>query len=116
MGEEIISKGVKFSLKLLQSIEDYVNIDGAGWTVDSDKNELIKQLIHNYKIKYNDLAGVKNREKFAVSIGDELPAGIMKLAKVYIAKKRKLNFEQTFAFIANDKALCDIELGVFDPK
>ena len=91
LGEEIISKGVKFSLKLLQSIEDYVNIDGAGWTVDSDKNELIKQLIHNYKIKYNDLAGVKNREKFAVSIGDELPAGIMKLAKVYIAKKRKLN-------------------------
>ena len=89
--EEAIGKGVKFTLKLLQSVEDYVNISGSDWTVDNDKNELIKQLIHNYKIKYNDIAGVKNREKFAISIGDELPAGIMKLAKVYIAKKRKLN-------------------------
>ncbi|MCG7281130.1 DNA-directed RNA polymerase subunit beta [Chryseobacterium taklimakanense] len=91
LNEEIIAKGVKFTLKLLQSIDDYVNVSGADWTVDNDKNELIKKLIHNYKIKYNDIAGVKNREKFAISIGDELPAGIMKLAKVYIAKKRKLN-------------------------
>ncbi|RRQ45374.1 DNA-directed RNA polymerase subunit beta [Chryseobacterium sp. SC28] len=91
LDEEVISKGTKFSLKLLQNVEDYNNISGADWTVDFDKNELIKQLIHNYKIKYNDLAGVKNREKFALSIGDELPAGIIKLAKVYIAKKRKLN-------------------------
>ncbi len=89
--EEVIPKGVKFTLKLLQSVEDYVNISGYDWTVDQDKNDLIKQLIHNYKIKYNDIAGFKNREKFAISIGDELPAGIMKLAKVYIAKKRKLN-------------------------
>ena len=91
LNEEIIGKGVKFTLKLLQSIDDYVNVSGADWTVDADRNDLIKQLIHNYKIKYNDIAGVKNREKFAISIGDELPAGIMKLAKVYIAKKRKLN-------------------------
>ncbi len=91
LSEEIIGKGVKFSTKLLQSVEDYVNVSGSDWTVDNDKNNLIKQLIHNYKIKYNDIAGVKNREKFAVSIGDELPAGIMKLAKVYVAKKRKLN-------------------------
>lgn len=91
LDEEIIGKGVKFTTKLLQSVEDYVNVSGADWTVDADKNELIKQLIHNYKIKYNDIQGVKNREKFAISIGDELPAGIIKLAKVYIAKKRKLN-------------------------
>ncbi|RKT00967.1 DNA-directed RNA polymerase subunit beta [Chryseobacterium defluvii] len=91
LDEEIIGKGVKFTHKLLTSVEDYVNVSGSDWTVDADKNELIKQLIHNYKIKYNDIQGVKNREKFAVSIGDELPAGIMKLAKVYIAKKRKLN-------------------------
>lgn len=91
LGEELIGKGVKFSLKLLQSIDDYINVSGSDWTNDEEKNELIKQLIHNYKIKYNDIAGLKNREKFAVSIGDELPAGIMKLAKVYIAKKRKLN-------------------------
>jgi DNA-directed RNA polymerase subunit beta len=89
--EEVIGKGVKFTHKLLTSVEEYVNISGANWTVDEEKNDLIKQLIHNYKIKYNDIAGIKNREKFAVSIGDELPAGIMKLAKVYIAKKRKLN-------------------------
>ncbi|MBS1549426.1 MAG: DNA-directed RNA polymerase subunit beta [Bacteroidetes bacterium] len=89
--EEVIGKGAKFTLKLLQSVEDYVNISGLDWTVDQDKNDLINQLIHNYKIKYNDISGIKNREKFAISIGDELPAGIMKLAKVYIAKKRKLN-------------------------
>lgn len=91
LDEEVISKGVKFTQKLLSSVEDYVNISGSDWTVDNDKNDLIKQLIHNYKIKFNDLMGAKNREKFAISIGDELPAGIMKLAKVYIAKKRKLN-------------------------
>ena len=91
LDEEIIGKGMKFTHKLLTSVEDYVNVSGADWTVDNDKNELIKQLIHNYKIKFNDIQGVKNREKFAISIGDELPAGIMKLAKVYIAKKRKLN-------------------------
>ncbi|MCW3160205.1 DNA-directed RNA polymerase subunit beta [Chryseobacterium oryctis] len=91
LDEEIIGKGVKFTHKLLTSVEDYVNVSGSDWTVDNDKNELIKQLIHNYKIRYNDIQGVKNREKFAISIGDELPAGIMKLAKVYIAKKRKLN-------------------------
>ena len=91
LDEEIIGKGIKFTHKLLTSVEDYVNVSGADWTVDNDKNELIKQLIHNYKIKFNDIQGVKNREKFAISIGDELPAGIMKLAKVYIAKKRKLN-------------------------
>ncbi|TXF77317.1 DNA-directed RNA polymerase subunit beta [Chryseobacterium sp.] len=89
--EEIIGKGVKFTTKLLQSVEDYANVSGADWTVDSEKNDLIKQLIHNYKIKFNDIQGIKNREKFAISIGDELPAGIIKLAKVYVAKKRKLN-------------------------
>lgn len=93
LDEEIIGKGAKFTLKLLQSLsdEDYRNVSGSEWTVDADKNELITKLIHNYKIKYNEIAGIKNREKFALSIGDELPAGIMKLAKVYIAKKRKLN-------------------------
>ncbi|WP_027376201.1 DNA-directed RNA polymerase subunit beta [Kaistella palustris] len=91
LNEEIIGKGVKFTTKLLQSVEDYVNVSGADWTVDADRNELVKQLIHNYKIKFNDIQGIKNREKFAISIGDELPAGIIKLAKVYVAKKRKLN-------------------------
>ena len=91
LGEEIIGKGAKFTMKLLTSIADYTSVDGSNWTTDEDKNELVKQLIHNYKIKYNDLQGAKNREKYAISIGDELPSGIIKLAKVYIAKKRKLN-------------------------
>ena len=91
LGEEIVSKGQKFTLKLLQSINGYVNVSGSDWTNDEEKNQLIKVLIHNYKIKYNEIAGLKNRDKFAISVGDELPSGIMKLAKVYIAKKRKLN-------------------------
>ncbi len=73
-------------------LKDYANVKQVQiGRLMNDKNKLIKQLIHNYKIKFNDIQGVKNREKFAISIGDELPAGIMKLAKVYIAKKRKLN-------------------------
>lgn len=91
LGEELITKGVKFSMKLISSIEDYTNVDGADWTADSERNDLIRKLINNYKIKFNDIQGMKNREKYALTIGDELPAGIMKLAKVYIAKKRKLN-------------------------
>ncbi|SHI29627.1 DNA-directed RNA polymerase subunit beta [Cruoricaptor ignavus] len=90
LNEEVISKGTKFTLKLLQSIDDYVNISGAEWTVDEDRNELINQLLHNYKIKVNSIRSVMNREKDAVTIGDELAPGIMKTAKVYIAKKRKL--------------------------
>lgn len=58
--------------------------------VDEVKNDQVKQLLHNYKIKYNDLHGSLNREVFTVSVGDELPSGIVKLAKIYIAKKRKL--------------------------
>ena len=91
LDEEIIAKGVKFTLKLLTSIENYREVKGTNWTDSEEDNNLINQLLNNYKIKYNDLEGVKNREKYALSIGDELPTGIIKLAKVYIAKKRKLN-------------------------
>ena len=91
LDEEIIAKGAKFTLKLLISIENYREVKGTNWTESEEDNNLINQLLNNYKIKYNDLEGVKNREKYALSIGDELPTGIIKLAKVYIAKKRKLN-------------------------
>jgi DNA-directed RNA polymerase subunit beta len=60
------------------------------WTTDSDKNILIDKLLHNFKIKVSDLTGVYRRKKFTISVGDELPAGIVKLAKVTVAKKRKL--------------------------
>lgn len=91
LDEEIIAKGAKFTLKLLTSIENYREVKGTNWTESEEDNNLINQLLNNYKIKCNDLEGVKNREKYALSIGDELPTGIIKLAKVYIAKKRKLN-------------------------
>ena len=92
MNEEVIKKGVKYTQKILSSVDEFLNLSGAEtmWTTDEDKNELVKELLHNYKIKYNDLQGALNRERFTISVGDELPAGIVKLAKIYIAKKRKL--------------------------
>ena len=90
LGEEILPKGKKYTLKMLTSVEDYTHLTRGTWATSSDSNQLIADLIHNYKIKENDLQGSLRREKFTVSVGDELPAGIKKLAKVYIAKKRKL--------------------------
>jgi DNA-directed RNA polymerase subunit beta len=87
--EEQIKKGVKFSPKVLQGI-DFITVDPTEWTADKKVNELVRQLIHNYNIRHNDISGVYKRKKFQVSIGDELPAGIVKLAKVYVAAKRKL--------------------------
>ncbi|WP_417601787.1 DNA-directed RNA polymerase subunit beta [Owenweeksia hongkongensis] len=88
--EDVIPKGTKFTQKILNSIDDYTRITGGTWTTDAEKNDLIATLIHNYKIKVMDVLGVYKREKFTISIGDELPSGIVKMAKVYIAKKRKL--------------------------
>jgi len=69
---------------------DYTTVDYTNWTEDKDKNVLIARLLHNYSIKVNEEIGRHKREKFNISIGDELPAGVLKLAKVYLAKKRKL--------------------------
>jgi DNA-directed RNA polymerase subunit beta len=90
LGEEIIPKGKKYTLKMLNAVDDYTHLTSGKWTTDEVTNELVADLIHNYKIKENDLQGSLRREKFTISVGDELPAGIIKLAKVYIAKKRKL--------------------------
>tara|TARA_B100001063_G_scaffold246566_1_gene286349 strand:+ start:1 stop:1521 length:1521 start_codon:yes stop_codon:yes gene_type:complete len=90
LGEEIIPKGKKYTLKMLNTVDDYTHLTSGKWTTDDHTNELVADLIHNYKIKENDLQGSLRREKFTISVGDELPAGIIKLAKVYIAKKRKL--------------------------
>ena len=87
--EELIRKGVKFTLKALGVI-NYANINPTGWTTDDHLNNLVKAVLHNFNIKYNDLLGAYKRKKFQVSIGDELPNGIVKIAKIYIAKKRKL--------------------------
>jgi len=86
---DIIPKGAKFTLKQLQEI-DYLNINPNKWTTDKKKNDSIKTLIHNYIIKYKEIDGIYKRKKYNITIGDELPAGIVQLAKVYIAKKRKI--------------------------
>ncbi len=87
--EEQIPKKTKFTQKLLQAI-DYLNVNSSRWTTDKAKNELIKQLINNYTIKYKEFLGIYNRKKFVASVGDDLPNGIVQMAKVFVAKKRKL--------------------------
>jgi DNA-directed RNA polymerase subunit beta len=87
--EEVIPKGTKFTQRMLERL-DYKEVNPEKWTTDNDKNGLISQLLHNYMIKFNDLLGQYKREKFAITVGDELPAGIVQMAKVYVAKKRKL--------------------------
>ncbi len=90
LGEELIPKGKKYTQKILNEVDDFSHLAQANWSVDKKLNSLAKTLLHNYKIKENDLQGMLRREKFTITVGDELPSGIMKLAKVYIAKKRKL--------------------------
>jgi DNA-directed RNA polymerase subunit beta len=87
--ELLVAKGVKFTQKILLELE-FSNINPTKWTTDDDKNDQIKLLIHNYGIKVNEELGAYRRDKFAISVGDELPSGIVQMAKVYIAKKRKL--------------------------
>lgn len=86
---DVIPKGAKFTLKQLQEI-DYLNINPNKWTTDKKKNDSIKQLLHNYIIKFKEIDGIYKRKRYNITIGDELPAGIVRLAKVYIAKKRKI--------------------------
>ena len=88
-GEVLIGKGAKFTAKNLAGI-DYQNVNPLGWTGDKKIDEQINVLLHNFNIKYNEELGRYKREKFNISIGDELPAGVLKLAKVYLAVKRKL--------------------------
>ena len=88
-GETLIPKGSKFNAKNLSTI-DFQNVNPLGWTGDKKTNDFLNTLLHNYNIKYNEELGRYKREKFNISIGDELPAGVLKLAKVYLAVKRKL--------------------------
>ncbi len=88
-GETLIPKGSKFSAKSLSTI-DFQNVNPLGWTGDKKTDDFLNTLLHNYSIKYNEELGRYKREKFNISIGDELPAGVLKLAKVYLAVKRKL--------------------------
>ncbi len=95
-GTELIAKGVKFTLKQLQEI-DYMNVNPSKWTTDKEKNELIFRVINNFIMKYKEAEAVARRERYNVTIGDELPAGIIQLAKIFIAKKRKLQIGDKMA-------------------
>ncbi len=86
---EIVPKGTKFTLKILNEI-NYIDVNPNKWTTDKGNNELIQKVIHNYRMKYKEQESKEKRQKYNITIGDELPAGIIKLAKVYIAKKRKI--------------------------
>ncbi|MBL7754731.1 MAG: DNA-directed RNA polymerase subunit beta, partial [Chitinophagaceae bacterium] len=88
-GEIVIGKNAKFTLKAIKSI-DYTTVNPLNWTADEKMNDLVNQLLHNYNIRFNEEIGRYKREKFNISIGDELPNGVLKLAKVYLASKRKL--------------------------
>lgn len=88
-GAEVVDKGVKFTQKMLHNI-DYTTINPNKWTTDKEKNTLIKKLINNYLTKFKELDAEIKRKKYNITIGDELPSGIIQLAKVYIAKKRKI--------------------------
>ena len=86
---ELIPKKVKFSAKTLQAL-DYTDINAAKWTSDKETNAMVRELLNNYSIKVREINGRFTRNKFALTVGDDLPSGIVQMAKVYIAMKRKL--------------------------
>jgi DNA-directed RNA polymerase subunit beta len=88
-GEEVLSKGSKFNAKSLSKI-DFNEVDPSNWTSDQDRSDMVKTIIQNYRTKVNEQGGFFKREQFALTIGDELPTGVLKLSKVYVAEKRKL--------------------------
>ena len=94
--EELIPKKVKFSAKTLKNL-DYTEVSPNKWTTDKETNELIKELLNNYNIKYREISGRFTRNKFALTVGDDLPSGIVQMAKVYIAMKRKLRIGDKMA-------------------
>ena len=89
IGTEVIAKGAKFGKSVLNSL-DYTSVQLSNWTDDEHTNELVRKLVINYLKKYNIMDAVLKRKKFAITIGDELPSGIIQMAKVYVAKKRKI--------------------------
>jgi DNA-directed RNA polymerase subunit beta len=86
---DVIPKGTKFTQKQLQEL-DYMNVYPLKWTTDKHKNDMIRDLLHNYIIKFKEIDSLYKRKKHSITSGDELPTGIIQLAKVYVAKKRKI--------------------------
>ncbi len=94
--EEVIPKKVKFTAKTLKTI-DYTEVSPNKWTNDKETNALIKELLNNYNIKFREISGRFTRNKFALTVGDDLPSGIVQMAKVYVAMKRKLRIGDKMA-------------------
>lgn len=90
LNQEIVAKGAKYTQKVLNEIDDFVDIQTSNWTTDEKKNQQVSRLLHNYTIVYKDTIADFRRKRFGITVGDELPNGIIQLAKVYIAKKRKI--------------------------
>ncbi len=89
LNADVVPKGNKFTQKILQEI-DFLNVNPSKWTTDKKKNDTIRTLLHNYTIKYKEIEGFYKRKKYNITIGDELPTGIIQMAKVYVAMKRKV--------------------------
>jgi DNA-directed RNA polymerase subunit beta len=87
--EELVPSKTKFNVKVLEGI-NFSNIDPYNWTGEPETDDMVRMTLHNYGIKVNEELGRYKREKFNISVGDELPTGVIKLAKVFIANKRKL--------------------------
>ncbi len=89
LGEEVIAKSVKFTQKILMTI-DFLNVNPNKWTTNLQNNDLVIKIIQSFIKKHNSIFGEYRRKRFAITLGDELPAGVLQLATVYIAKKRKV--------------------------
>ena len=103
-GAEIISKGSKFTMTNLKNLE-YGDVQVSNWTEDDHNNKMIAQLITNFMKKFKLLDAEMKRKKFAITIGDELPSGILQMGKVYVAKKRKIGVGDKLAGRHGNKAI-----------
>ena len=89
LGEEVIAKSIKFTQKILMTV-DFLSVNPNKWTTNKENNIVLIKIIQGYIRKYNDIFGEYRRKRFAITVGDELPKGVLQLATVYIAKKRKI--------------------------
>ena len=113
LNEDIVPKGVKFSYKMLQTM-NFLQINPNKWTTDKQKNDMIRDLLHNYVVKYKEIEGQNKRKKYNATVGDELPSGIIKMAKVYVAKKRKLQIGDKMAGRHGNKGIVSRVVRVED--
>lgn len=110
---EIVTKGSTFTTAILKNL-DYEGVQSSGWTDDEHTNELIQKLIMNYIKKFKQMDAELRRKKFAITIGDELPSGVLQMAKVYIAKKRKIQVGDKLAGRHGNKGIVSKVVRVED--